>query len=257
MIGTDVIPFEYEGKPVRVVEVGGDPWFVAADVCAVLGIRDVGQAVERLDEDERGGCLIPTPGGEQTVRCVSEPGMYKLVLRSDKPGAEPFIRHVTHDILPVVRKTGRYEAPNAPKVAEPINDKSATAALNACARTMFEIRKSLGVREAAKAAPALLAKIGIRIDGQNAEILDQLELSLPRKLSSGRPSGSGRVPDDVRIFNAIKAAGEAGISKTHLQSKTQYIPTQERNQILKQLHDSGLIHAKQNPHGYALLYYTT
>ena len=62
----------------------------------------------------------------------------------------------------------------------------------------------------------------IRIDGQNAEILDQLELSLPRKLSSGRPSGSGRIPVDLRIFNAIKAAGEVGISKTHLQSKTQY-----------------------------------
>ncbi|MFN7125294.1 MAG: Bro-N domain-containing protein [Allorhizobium sp.] len=98
----------------RVIERDGEPWFAGKDVCAVLGIRDHHQALEKLDEDERGGCVIPTPMGDQNMIVVSEPGVYRLVFTSRKPEAERFKRWLAHDVLPEIRKTGQYRAGSAP-----------------------------------------------------------------------------------------------------------------------------------------------
>lgn len=118
---SSLIPFEYEGKQVRIVEQDGEPWFVAADICAVLDISKHRDAITKLDDDERGSVRVDTLGGPQDVAAISEPGMYKLALRSDKPNAKPFIRFVTHDVLPSIRKTGAYVAPNAPVAQDTLN----------------------------------------------------------------------------------------------------------------------------------------
>ncbi len=102
----------YKDHPVRIVDRGGEPWFVAKDVCEVLEIARHQNATRYLDDDERGGCLINTPSGEQEMTVVSEAGLYSLVLRSRKPEAKAFKRWVTHEVLPSIRKTGAYVAPN-------------------------------------------------------------------------------------------------------------------------------------------------
>ena len=86
----------------------GQPWFVAKDVCAALDIQAT--AASRLDEDEKGLRLTQTPGGNQQVLCVTEPGFYRLVLRSRKPEAKAFQRWVTHEVLPALRRDGGYMA---------------------------------------------------------------------------------------------------------------------------------------------------
>lgn len=91
--------------------VDGEPWFVAADVCSVLGIGNTSQAVSYLDVDERQAALISSEGGERSLNVVNEPGLYSLVLRSRKPEAKAFKRWITHEVLPEIRRTGRYEAP--------------------------------------------------------------------------------------------------------------------------------------------------
>ncbi|MCL6446283.1 MAG: Bro-N domain-containing protein [Alicyclobacillus sp.] len=106
-----LIPFEYKEKIVRVVMVGDEPWFVAKDVCEALEISNHRDAVARLDDDEKGVVSTDTPGGVQNVQAINEPGLYKLVMSSRKPEAKPFQRWVTHDVLPSIRKTGRYELP--------------------------------------------------------------------------------------------------------------------------------------------------
>lgn len=98
---------------IRTVEVEGEPWFVAADVCRALEISDTHKAVDRLDDDEKGRSLIPTPGGAQQMAIVNEPGLYSLVLGSRKPEAKAFKRWVTHEVLPALRKTGKYSTSKA------------------------------------------------------------------------------------------------------------------------------------------------
>lgn len=112
----------HEAHPIRVVMVLDEPWFVASDVCAVLDYRDAFNAVRILDADEKGTHNMSTPGGEQRVTIISESGLYALVLRSRKPEARQFRKWVTAEVLPAIRKTGRYETPAAPverKVATP------------------------------------------------------------------------------------------------------------------------------------------
>jgi prophage antirepressor-like protein len=108
------VPFGFDGKPVRVVVRDGEPWFVGADVCAALGIKDAHRAISRLDDDERGVTISPTLGGEQGVGVISEAGMYTLVLRSHgaltpNTVAYRFRKWVTGEVLPAIRKTGEYQ----------------------------------------------------------------------------------------------------------------------------------------------------
>ena len=107
---SNITTFNFDALQVRAVLRDGEPWFVASDVCAVLEVADVRQAVERLDDSERGGCTVPTPGGPQEVRAVNESGMYALIFTSRKPEAQRFRRWVTSEVLPSIRRTGQYTA---------------------------------------------------------------------------------------------------------------------------------------------------
>ncbi|WP_434439744.1 phage antirepressor [Lentzea sp. E54] len=112
--------FEYSGRQVRTVQVDGEPWFVAADVCAALDIANVSNALSRLDEDEKGSIrLAEGTSGNPNRSIVNESGLYTLILRSDKPDAKPFKRWVTHEVLPQIRKTGGYGVPALPDMSTP------------------------------------------------------------------------------------------------------------------------------------------
>ena len=89
----------------------GEPMFVAKDVCAVLELKNPRSTLALLDEDEKGVHIVDTPGGEQQMTIVTEPGFYKLVMRSRKPEAKAFKRWVTHEVLPALRREGAYEVP--------------------------------------------------------------------------------------------------------------------------------------------------
>lgn len=86
----------------------GEPLFVAKDVLAILGLDRT--ALRKLDDDEKGVDSIHTPGGDQQMAVVTEPGFYRLVLKSRKPEAKAFQRWVTHDVLPALRREGGYMA---------------------------------------------------------------------------------------------------------------------------------------------------
>lgn len=94
----------------RSIVRNGEPYFVASDVCAALGLLDTSVAVRGLDADEKGQCIAPTPGGPQMVNVVSESGLYSLVFRSRKVEAQAFRKWVTSVVLPSIRKHGGYIA---------------------------------------------------------------------------------------------------------------------------------------------------
>lgn len=105
--------FEYQNSKVRTADVEGEAWFVLKDVCEILRMdtTQLKKVADRLDEDEKGRTLITTHGGMQETWIVNESGLYHVILRSDKPEAAPFRRWVTNDVLPEIRKTGSYNAP--------------------------------------------------------------------------------------------------------------------------------------------------
>lgn len=93
---------------IRTLVIDGEPWFVAADVCKVLGIQNVTQAMRQLEDFERSMFNI---GRQGKTNIISESGFYTLVLRSRKAVAKPFRIWVTSEVLPSIRKTGKYQAP--------------------------------------------------------------------------------------------------------------------------------------------------
>ena len=106
--------FEHEKfGSLRVIEHKGEPWFVARDVCAVLGTetRDLPDILEH-DEQRPIVDIIHTlndsTGLRRDSRIISEPGLYSLILRSRKPEAKAFKRWVTHEVIPSIRKVGGY-----------------------------------------------------------------------------------------------------------------------------------------------------
>lgn len=105
-----VVPFTFESHCIRAINRDGEPWFIAQDVCSVLGIQNVTQAIERLDDDERSMFNI---GRQGDANIINESGMYTLVLRcrdAVKKGSVPhrFRKWVTAEVLPSIRKTGTY-----------------------------------------------------------------------------------------------------------------------------------------------------
>ena len=102
--------FSFSGHKVRVtLDEQGTPWFVAKDVCEVLGIRNSRDACSTLDDDEKGVGKVDTLGGIQELTTISESGLYTLIVRSNKSNAKKFRKWVTAEVLPTIRKTGRYE----------------------------------------------------------------------------------------------------------------------------------------------------
>jgi prophage antirepressor-like protein len=105
----DVIVFSNEDLgSVRTINRNGEPWFVANDVCRALEIAR--SQTRRLDNDEKDVHIVNTPGGDQQVSIINESGLYTLVLGSRKPQAHAFKRWITHEVIPAIRKTGRYSA---------------------------------------------------------------------------------------------------------------------------------------------------
>jgi anti-repressor protein len=105
--------FVYDGHDVRTVAVGGEPWFIAADVAGILDYRMASDMTRRLDADDKGYAKVRTPGGEQEVAVISEAGLYDSIFRSNSEGAKPFRRWVTGNVLPTIRKTGSFHAMDA------------------------------------------------------------------------------------------------------------------------------------------------
>ncbi len=83
----------------------GNPWFVAKDVCDILGLTNPTMAIQALDDDERAKSDL---GRQGETNLISESGLFTLIVRSDKPEAKPFRKWVTSEVLPSIRKHGFY-----------------------------------------------------------------------------------------------------------------------------------------------------
>ncbi|WP_025322289.1 BRO-N domain-containing protein [Deferrisoma camini] len=179
---SQVIPFSYGEQAVRTVvdRETCELWFVAKDVCDALGIKNHRDAVSRLDEDEREGVGITDPlGGQQVATAVNESGLYALIFRSRKPAARRFRKWVTSEVLPAIRRTGRYEV-------DGLRRKGALAELAREFRGALSLARAAGLQGAAAVQRA--NRVVRELHG-----VDCLELL-------GQPDGLAPEPSEVARF---------------------------------------------------------
>lgn len=110
---------------VRVVDVDGEPWFVARDVLRALDYAEdynPSRAMQIIPEEWKGVHPMHTPGGEQEMLTISEQGLYFFLGRSDKPKALPYQKWVAGEVLPSIRRTGQYGGYALPRVPQSFPD---------------------------------------------------------------------------------------------------------------------------------------
>lgn len=106
----------HESHNVRVQLIDAEPWFCLKDICAVLEIQNSRDLlVKQLDAKGVGKIYTPTTGGNQKLTFVNEPNLYRVIFRSNKPEAKQFQDWVFNEVLPSIRKTGKYESPKHPE----------------------------------------------------------------------------------------------------------------------------------------------
>lgn len=109
-MNNEIQRFDFKGESLRALtNMAGEPWFVLKDCMSILDLGNPTETVKMFDDDEFSTTeVIDSIGRRQQAYIISEPGLYRLVMRSRKPEAKEFQRWVTHEVLPSIRKHGAY-----------------------------------------------------------------------------------------------------------------------------------------------------
>lgn len=161
---------------VRAMSLNDEPWFVAKDVCDVLGIKTnhLREDGRGLDDDEVMNLPNWEVGGKAPL-IVSEAGFYKLVMRSRKPEVKAFQRWVTHEVLPAIRRTGGYMVAKQDETPEQIMARAILVAQDTIERQKREIAE---LKPKALFADAVAASDGTCLVGELAKMLKQNGVSI-------------------------------------------------------------------------------
>ena len=207
--------FDFKGASLRtLIDKAGEPWFVAKDVCDILGMSNPSMAVIALDKDEVAQIdpkdyLGSENRSNQAVNIVSEPGLYKLIMRSRKPEAKEFQRWVTHEVLPQIRKTGGYIPTSESDSDEDIMARAVLVAQKTIERKNQQLQAKdaqIKVLEPkARFADAVAASDGTCLVGELAKMLRQ----------NGMDIGQNR------LFRLLQADGYLGKSGSNRNVPTQ------------------------------------
>lgn len=111
-MNNEIQQFDFKGASLRTLtDEEGEPWFVLKDCMSILDLGNPTETVKMFDKDEFSTTeVIDSIGRRQQTYIISEPGLYRLVMKSRKPEAKEFQRWVTHEVLPSIRKHGGYMA---------------------------------------------------------------------------------------------------------------------------------------------------
>lgn len=121
--------FSFSDDKVRtVIDIDNNPWFIAKDVCAVLGLGNVTNAIQNIPDKHIAVINVKGDKGTTVTNIIDEPGMYRMAMRSKKPNAERFIEWITAEVIPSIRKTGGYsipqDLPSALRLAADLGEKA-------------------------------------------------------------------------------------------------------------------------------------
>lgn len=214
-MNNEIQRFDFKGAALRTLtDEEGEPWFVAKDVCDILGMSNPSMAVIALDKDEVAQIdpkdyLGSENRSNQAVNIVSEPGLYKLIMRSRKPEAKEFQRWVTHEVLPQIRKTGGYIPTSESDSDEDTMARAVLVAQKTIKQKNQQIaeqqRRIVELEPKARFADAVAASDDTCLIGELAKML----------LQNGIPVGQNR------LFRLLRAEGYLGKSGSNRNMPTQ------------------------------------
>lgn len=192
---TNLIPFEFESQQIRVIQDdAGETLFVARDVASALGYVNPMKAIR----DHCKGVtesFTPTAGGEQVVKAIREPDVYRLIVKSHLPSAERFEAWVFEEVLPAIRRAGGYQMPQAP--VQPDDNLVSIARASALAGALDAAAKAFGFDDNMRLLSvnqAVQKRTGVNLLGElgathllspvNERYLTPTELGLPHDMSA-------------------------------------------------------------------------
>lgn len=211
-MNNEIQQFDFRGASLRTLtDKAGEPWFVAKDVCDILELTNPAVALQSLDDDEKtnlSNSYVWSESGRRPL-IISEPGLYRLVMRSRKPEAKEFQRWVTHEVLPQIRKTGGY----IPTTAADDDMTILAKAVMIGQRTMEAQKQKIAEQQTrivelepkARFADAVAASDGTCLVGERAKMLRQ----------NGMDIGQNR------LFRLLQADGYLGKSGSNRNVPTQ------------------------------------
>lgn len=210
-MNNEIQKFDFKGAPLRTLtDKAGEPWFVAKDVCDILGTdtRDLHKILESDEITNVDSIHIAQNGGKAPL-IISEPGLYRLVMKSRKPEAKEFQRWVTHEVLPQIRKTGGYIPTSESDSDEDIMARAVLVAQKTIERKNQQLQaKDTQIKmlePKARFADAVAASDGTCLVGELAKMLRQ----------NGMDIGQNR------LFRLLQADGYLGKSGSNRNVPTQ------------------------------------
>lgn len=207
-VNNELQKFDFKGTSLRTLtDEAGEPWFVAKDVCDILALSNATVALQSLDDDELTKFNLGGQHGESNI--ISEPGLYKLIMRSRKPEAKEFQRWVTHDVLPQIRRTGGYIPTSESDSDEDIMARAVLVAQKTIKQKNQQIAEQqtriVELEPKARFADAVAASDGTCLVGEFAKMLRQ----------NGMDIGQNR------LFRLLQADGYLGKSGSNRNVPTQ------------------------------------
>ncbi|WP_270449299.1 phage antirepressor [Bifidobacterium adolescentis] len=211
-MNNEIRKFDFKGAALHTLtDEAGEPWFVAKDVCDILELSNVTEALRPLDDDEKSNFRISevAQNGGRAPLIISEPGLYKLIMRSRKQEAKEFQRWVTHEVLPQIRKTGGYIPTSESDSDEDIMARAVLVAQKTIERKNQQLQaKDVQIKmlePKARFADAVAASDGTCLVGELAKMLRQ----------NGMDIGQNR------LFRLLQADGYLGKSGSNRNVPTQ------------------------------------
>lgn len=210
-MNNEIQRFDFKGALLRTLtDEAGEPWFVAKDVCDILGLENSRKATAELDSDEKNTVTISDGiAGNPNKTIISEPGLYRLVMKSRKPEAKEFQRWMTHEVLPQIRKTGGYIPTSESDSDEDIMARAVLVAQKTIKQKNQQIAEQqtriVELEPKARFADAVAASDGTCLVGELAKMLRQ----------NGMDIGQNR------LFRLLQADGYLGKSGSNRNVPTQ------------------------------------
>ncbi len=220
--------FAFDSHAVRVLDRSGEPWFVATDVAGVLGYRNAPDMVRMLDEDEAATHNVRSrsvDGVEQDreVTIISESGLYACILKSRRPEAKAFRKWVTAEVLPSIRKTGCYTAPQMPRRDDPLSI-SHRADIFVGADRVFRATMRAARSAGLSTGAAVRRAQAVTLDRTGIDMLAELQVEPPE---DPPPIAADDDPGGVRAFLREWSNGELPVPYTLCQRSDLHMAYEE------------------------------